>query len=191
MADPMADLSAFHCTTGVPVALDRSVDEALTAAGRASSGSGSGSGSRGNTTAAGTAGEAAAALADLMEPTLGRRTRVEAVGAGRVRGMRGGGGGGEISRHLRRHHRFRIGVGHGGLRASRRGVGRRRRSKRSWRLRPPPPNQPPPGAAAATASSCPPTTRTTDTRMRKVQPWWVVSERCDTVWAPARGWTGT
>jgi isochorismate synthase/2-succinyl-5-enolpyruvyl-6-hydroxy-3-cyclohexene-1-carboxylate synthase/2-succinyl-6-hydroxy-2,4-cyclohexadiene-1-carboxylate synthase/O-succinylbenzoate synthase len=29
VADPMADLSAFHCTTGVPVALDESVDEAL------------------------------------------------------------------------------------------------------------------------------------------------------------------
>ena len=29
VADPMADLAAFHCTTGVPVALDESVDEAL------------------------------------------------------------------------------------------------------------------------------------------------------------------
>ena len=56
VADPMADLSAFHCTTGVPVALDESVDEALAATAA---------------TAAATAAAAATALADLMEPTFG------------------------------------------------------------------------------------------------------------------------
>lgn len=78
VADPMADLAAFHCTTGVPVALDESVDEALLRAPRSATRGGGGFGDdvgdqshKANVGGVGGAAWAWGALAELMEPTFG------------------------------------------------------------------------------------------------------------------------